>query len=160
MSWVCKICSSNNDDSSKCCTVCDAPKNDKKSRSACKLTKKRAEALGLSGDIVIPDKFNVIGESAFEGRKDIYSVVLPDSVAVIEKRAFAKCINLEKVEAKKLNSIKHEAFFDCVKLSKSDRPTARYVSYSAFGSKFFTRLFVRLFGRKRPNKTRKDKAKK
>ncbi len=155
MSWICKICSSNNDDSSKFCVVCDAPKNDKSKKSICKLTKKRAVALGLSGDIVIPDKFNVIGESAFEGRADIYSVILPDNVVEIEKRAFAKCINLERVEAKKLKSIKYEAFFDCVKLSKSARPTAKNVYSNAFGSRITTRIYAALFGKRRSREKRK-----
>ena len=77
MGWVCRFCSTNNDDSDSQCIVCDRPKG---ASLVCTLTAKRVRDLGLRGDVIIPIEFNVIGEDAFLNRTDITSVTLHDGV--------------------------------------------------------------------------------
>lgn len=139
MAWVCKMCSSNNEDTSKVCVICDTPKSDGR---ICTLTKERVMELHLSGDIVIPEEFNVIGECAFKDRLDVRSVLAHDNVIKIEKQAFAGCLNLEKVEAKNLNSIKSEAFLNCAKLIEKGRPVAKYVARDAFKLSYIPKTSV------------------
>lgn len=137
MAWVCKMCSSNNEDDCKVCAICDTPKND---RSICTLTKKRVAELRLSGDVIIPEEFNVIGEGAFKDRLDIRTVLAHDNVVKIDKQAFAGCLNLEKVEAKNLNSIKSEAFLNCTKLIGRNRPSAKHIAQDAFKSSYVPKV--------------------
>ena len=52
--------------------------------------------LGNDRDVIVPSELNgqlvtAIGECAFELNSSIESVVLPDSITVIEKYAFEKC---------------------------------------------------------------------
>ena len=51
---------------------------------------------GEDKDVVIPDGVTTIGKYAFTGQ-GITSVILPDSVKVIEERAFYECVRLSKV---------------------------------------------------------------
>ena len=136
MAWVCKICSSNNEDASKVCIICDTPKMDK---CICTLTRQRVLELHLSGDVVIPEQFNVIGECAFKDRLDIRTVIAHDNVEKIEKQAFAGCSNLEKVVAKNLNSIQSQAFLNCVKLTSISRPIAKHIASDAFHLSYTTK---------------------
>ncbi len=130
MSWVCKFCSTNNDDSSTNCFVCDAPKT----VSICTLTAKRVKDLGLTGDVVIPPEFNVIGEDAFRARKDITTVTVHSGVTKISQNAFYGCSNLRSVHCEGvLEYIASKAFYDCTLLPAFSRPKAERVASDAFG---------------------------
>ena len=130
MGWVCKYCSTNNEDSDAQCIVCDKPKA---SSTICTLTAKRIRDLNLRGDVIIPLEFNVIGEDAFSNRTDITSVTLHSDVRKIMKNAFYGCKNLQRVIARgELEYIGSKAFFDCKKLSSGNRPKAQRVSDDAF----------------------------
>ena len=96
MPWVCPMCSTNNEDISIKCIVCDYERTSDK---VCTLTYNKVQKLGLKGDVVIPAEFNVIGEGAFKGRKDVYSVTLHANVRKIAKDAFYGCINLGSVRS-------------------------------------------------------------
>ncbi len=91
---------------------------------------------GSLGDVVIPEKVDghwvtTIYRSAFEGNKVIESVSIPESVRLIEKKAFKNCPNLKTVilegdhrQWSKVNknktaepvSIREEAFNGCTSL--------------------------------------------
>lgn len=148
MSWVCKICSSNNDDSAEFCFVCDSPKavappppvpapeTSLHSRGArtYSLTKKRAADLRLSGDIVVPAEFTAIADGAFYNRTDVRSVTLHGGITKIGRQAFKGCRNLKKVVCPmRLTSIASEAFKDCP-IPVSERPKASYVASDAFSA--------------------------
>ncbi|MBQ7291645.1 MAG: leucine-rich repeat protein [Clostridia bacterium] len=78
--------------------------------------------------IVIPKKYNdfpvqTIGEDAFLENEFIQTVVIPDSVTLIDERAFSKCIKLEKVVIKEgTEFIGKEAFSGCIKLKSVRLP--------------------------------------
>lgn len=129
MSWICPECSTCNEDSEVRCIVCDA---DVPSR-VCTLTRARVASLGLTGDVVIPSEFNVIGEGAFKGRGDVTSVTLHGRVKKIEKEAFSGCVNLGRIEAPtKLETVSKLAFADCKALPESGRVSAGYVAPDAY----------------------------
>ena len=129
MAWICPICSTNNEDTEEVCKVCDFVQK-KVIRT---LTKKRVKELGLSGHVTIPEPFNVIGEGAFEGRRDILSVALHKGVKRISRGAFASCVNLEEVtQGTGLKSICSRAFFRCEALDSSFKDTVKYVAEDAF----------------------------
>lgn len=131
MGWVCKYCSTNNEDSNSKCIVCDRPKNTSVVRT---LTAKRVKELGLTGNVVIPLEFNVIGECAFLKRTDIISVTFHDGLKRISEMAFAGCKNLRRViKTKQLTYIGPKAFYDCSSLTKENRPRAKKISEDAFG---------------------------
>ena len=94
MSWVCPMCSTNNEEFESKCIVCEY---ERVSDKICTLTYNKVQKLRLSGNVVIPDEFNVIGEGAFKGRTDIYSVTLHDNVRKISKEAFSGCSNLRSI---------------------------------------------------------------
>lgn len=130
MGWICKYCSTNNGDGDSQCIVCDKPRA---SSVIYTLTAKRARDLNLRGDIVVPPEFNVIGESAFSDRLDITSVELHPGVLKIMKNAFSGCKNLQRVSTSgELRYIGSKAFYDCKKLSSSNRPKAKKVSDDAY----------------------------
>ena len=85
-----------------------------------------------------------IGENPFEGvvtipkfagyELKIKKLILPKSVMIISKNAFANCKNLEEIEFTSVEYINEDAFFSCdnlksIKLSKS----IRKIDYGAFG---------------------------
>lgn len=130
MGWICKYCSTYNNDANSQCYVCDTTN---KSDKICTLTITKVKKLRLSGHVVVPAEFNVIGEAAFKGRTDIYSVTLHKDVKKIGKEAFAGCTNLSKiVYEKKLATVSTKAFADCTSLPVSQRVKARYVSDDAY----------------------------
>ena len=61
--WQCKYCDSWNSDEEKSCPVCDKSRQYSCVRT---LTGKRVDKLGLTGIIVVPKDFNVIGKGAFK----------------------------------------------------------------------------------------------
>ncbi len=130
MVWVCPICSSNNDASVDVCTVCGYKQATKKINT---LTKKRVSDLGLTGNVIIPEEFNVVGEMAFKGRSDITSVVFHPEVRKISKEAFCGCKNLTDIEVQgKINSVGARAFAECPKLPKEKHIKAKYVADDAY----------------------------
>lgn len=129
MSWICPICSTCNEDGAVQCIVCDT---DAPGR-VCTLTRARVVSLGLSGDVVIPSEFNVIGEGAFKNRSDVTSVTLHARVRKIEKEAFMGCERLCSIVADvKPETISKRAFADCKALPVSRRIGAAYVAPDAY----------------------------
>ncbi len=130
MVWVCPICSSNNDASVDICTVCGYKQTTKKIST---LTKKRVTDLGLTGKIIVPEEFNVIGEMAFKDRSDITSVVFHPGVHKISKEAFCGCKNLTDIEVQgKIASVGMRAFAECPNLPKEKHIKAKYVANDAY----------------------------
>lgn len=129
--WKCKYCDTYNDDADMFCSVCDKSRHYTRVLT---LTKRRAEKLHLTGRIVIPEKYNVIGKGAFKSRTDITSVVIHSSVKKISKEAFYGCVNLSEVQCLgKLSSIGSLAFANCSRLLPAQRPSAtRYLADDAF----------------------------
>lgn len=135
MSWICKYCSTNNQDEDKRCIVCD---NVRGYSINCTLTQKRVQSLKLTGDVIIPEKFNIIGEGAFRDRTDITSVTLHSGVKKIMGEAFYGCINLRKVTCpQKLNSIGDRAFYGCRYLPESERPKSKLLGINVFGYPYY-----------------------
>ena len=93
MGWICRYCSSNNDDADTKCTLCDSERES----FECALTSDAVSLLDLKGDVVIPRDYNVIGGKAFFNNCDITSVTLHNEVKRIEDEAFAECFELKKV---------------------------------------------------------------
>ena len=57
----------------------------------------------ISGDVVVPSHFEgrpvaYIGESVFENCTDIKSIILPDTVVLIQEEAFKGCTSLESIK--------------------------------------------------------------
>lgn len=135
MGWICKYCSTNNQDEDKRCIVCD---NVRGYSINCTLTQKRVQSLKLTGDVIIPEKFNIIGEGAFRDRTDITSVTLHSGVKKIMSEAFYGCINLRKVSSpQKLNSIGDRAFYGCRCLPESERPKSKLLGINVFGYPYY-----------------------
>jgi len=81
---------------------------------------------GLTGpDIVIPDVMTKIPKDAFSFDTSVTSVYIPDSVKVINSRAFGNCINLKSVtfsENSNLSEIGLVAFSNCNGLESIELP--------------------------------------
>ena len=130
MSWVCPMCSTNNEESESKCIVCEY---ERVSDKICTLTYNKVQKLRLSGNVVIPEEFNVIGEGAFKGRTDIYSVTLHNNVRKISKEAFSGCSNLHSIiSGCELETVGMKAFADCSSLAMSARVKAKYVAKDAY----------------------------
>ena len=90
-------------------------------------------------EVVIPQTINdeqviSIGESVFQGRDDITSVVLPDGLKNIEASAFAFCPNLEKVVIPdSVEDIGDNAFIGCTSLKEIEiGASTRFIGNNAF----------------------------
>lgn len=137
MPWVCSVCSSNNPDSAAQCEVCGDPKpatvEPPKSTSVCTLTQTRAKEKCNYADVTVPEEYNVIGENAFKGRTDLYTIRIHSGIRKIMRGAFDGCTNLYGVYVEgELSSIGARAFADCKYLSPERRPTADTVAKDAF----------------------------
>ena len=137
MAWVCSVCSSNNLDSSTVCEICGEPKPAAaaapKTTSVCTLTQTRAKEKCAYADVTVPEEYNVIGENAFKGRTDLYTVRIHSGVTKIMRGAFEGCTNLYGVYVDGgLSSIGARAFAGCKYLSPEKRPTADTVAKDAF----------------------------
>lgn len=76
---------------------------------------------GVGGNVVIPHTINglplgVIGAKSFMSKKNLTSIVIPDSVTTIEGHSFSECFNLTKVALPK-NLENLRTFRDTPKLS-------------------------------------------
>ena len=73
----------------------------------------------MGGDYVIPSSVKYVEERAFEGCKNIESVVIPPSVNEIGMAAFDNCPRLERVYIlAKIDKIPFRCFNGCVSLSE------------------------------------------
>lgn len=132
MAWVCKNCNSDNDDSLTACELCGCTeKLVIESHKSILMRKQALELDVVSGVVIVPSAYNIIGAHAFEGNNKIKTVVLHDEVISIYKQAFKDCVNLEKVVCEgMLDSIGPEAFRNCRALKI--KPVAKSVDKSAF----------------------------
>lgn len=72
-----------------------------------------------NGTVEIPAGTEIIGERAFNCRKDIRKVILPEGIIKIEDSAFNACHNLKEINIPNtVRCIKEEAFARCFKLKK------------------------------------------
>ena len=105
----------------------------------------RATITGYSGNataLYIPDEIDghevvEIGDSAFENRTDLRTVMIPDSVTRINGNAFYGCSNLANVTlSKNLESMGNSAFGNCDKLTEIEIPkslTSCDIFYGSYG---------------------------
>jgi uncharacterized repeat protein (TIGR02543 family) len=91
----------------------------------------RATITGYSGNataLYIPDEIDghevvEIGDSAFENRTDLRTVMIPDSVTEIGSCAFNNCTNLSNVTlSQNLKYMEGRAFGSCEKITKIEIP--------------------------------------
>lgn len=72
----------------------------------------------ISNVLVIPDGVTSIGDGAFNGCKNLTSVIIPDSVKNIGEWAFANCFNLTSITIPaSVTQISNTAFSSCYKLT-------------------------------------------
>ena len=105
----------------------------------------RATITGYSGNataLYIPDEIDghevvAIGDSAFENRTDLRTVMIPDSVTEIEAYSFNNCTNLSNVTlSKNLESMGSSAFGNCDGLTQIEIPKSLEscdISYGSYG---------------------------
>ena len=70
-------------------------------------------------EVIIPDGVTQICEDVFLNCNNIESITLPESIRLIESRAFKGCVNLSKVSfigTPKLDQVSKDAFDECPKL--------------------------------------------
>lgn len=132
MGWLCRKCSSYNEDVFEKCMVCDADRPD---IELVTLNASTVKTLHLKGEVHIPADYNIIGENAFKDRKDITALILHENVQKIGKNAFSGCINLSEIRNyASLKTISTRAFYDCISLAEEYRVGAEYVAPDAYGS--------------------------
>lgn len=136
MFWHCNTCGHDNEEMDTTCLLCGSPKPvtvAPEKIPVCSLTATRAKAECNYADVTVPSKYNVIGEDAFKGRTDLYTVRIHSGVTKILRGAFDGCTNLYAVYVEgKLTSIGPRAFAGCKYLSPDKRPTAGTVASDAF----------------------------
>lgn len=131
MSWKCECCGTPVADGFDVCYACG------EARPAFKevvLTRTIVSNLRLSGDVIIPLEYNVIGENAFKDRTDVTSVMFHENVRRIRKNAFKGCSNLTSIinNSPSLEKIGSKAFYDCTALHTDI--VAEEVESDAFGT--------------------------
>ncbi len=89
---------------------------------------------GPDKEVIIPDRVIEIGERAFEGRKDIIRVKLPEKLEYIREAAFKGCVKLESINfPSSLKGIGKEAFQKNSKLGLIRLPEGlEYIGENAF----------------------------
>ena len=136
MFWHCNTCGHDNEEMDTTCLLCGSPKPvtvAPEKIPVCSLTATRAKAECNYADVTVPSKYNVIGEDAFKGRTDLYTIRIHSGVTKILRGAFDGCTNLYAVYVEgKLTSIGARAFAGCKYLSPERRPTAGTVASDAF----------------------------
>jgi len=75
-----------------------------------------------------------IGESAFEGCKEITSIILPDHIKVIENNTFSNCEKLSSINiSSSVTRIGNYAFANCISLAEIELPNQlKLIGESAF----------------------------
>lgn len=136
MFWHCNTCGHDNEEMDTTCLLCGSPKPvtvAPEKIPVCSLTATRAKAECNYADVTVPSKYNVIGEDAFKGRTDLYTIRIHSGVTKILRGAFDGCTNLYAVYVEgKLASIGPRAFAGCKYLSPDKRPAAETVAPDAF----------------------------
>ena len=103
----------------------------------------RATITGYSGNataLYIPGEIDghevvAIGDSAFENRTDLRTVMIPDSVTRINIGAFSGCINLANITlSKKIEKIGENAFYNCDSLQSVEIPKCLNDVYARYDS--------------------------
>ena len=103
----------------------------------------RATITGYSGNataLYIPDEIDghevvAIGDSAFENRTDLRTVMIPDSVTRINIGAFSGCINLANITlSKRIEKIGENAFYNCDSLQSVEIPKCLNDVYARYDS--------------------------
>lgn len=91
---------------------------------------------GDEENVVVPNGVIEIGQNAFIGLKNLKSITIPSTVAIIGIRAFGDCVNLETVifEPNSIcSSIEPLTFYNCYKLKSIVIPsTVTKIGASAF----------------------------
>lgn len=54
----------------------------------------------LLKSVILPNSIKIIGNSAFEGRRNLTTIIIPNNVTAIKKRAFYYCTKLQEVHVK------------------------------------------------------------
>ena len=103
----------------------------------------RATITGYSGNataLYIPGEIDghevvEIGDSAFENRTDLRTVMIPDSVTRINIGAFSGCINLANITlSKRIEKIGENAFYNCDSLQSVEIPKCLNDVYARYDS--------------------------
>ena len=93
---------------------------------------------GTSAKIVIPETVQgypvtQIGKCAFEENEVMTEVVLPETIVVVDYKAFSRCKNLETINfPKSLKRIEEYAFTTCHSLKAIDLSNVSYIGVCAF----------------------------
>ena len=105
------------------------------SKNGLLLSKDETEIIhGVSRNVVIPDTVRKIGSSAFSLMTGISKTIIPDSVEIIDLRAFAGS-DIEEINfGSGIQEIRLEAFNGCSKLDSVILPVASYGSNVFQGS--------------------------
>ena len=81
--------------------------------------------VGTELDVVVPEGVTAIGQSAFWGCRDLWTVELPETVQEIRNSAFYGCSSLMKINfPESLTEIGNNAFEDCVALTDLPLPNS------------------------------------
>ncbi|MCH5163420.1 MAG: leucine-rich repeat domain-containing protein [Clostridiales bacterium] len=75
----------------------------------------------------------IIGENAFNGRTSLTEIIIPDSVKIIQERAFLNCSSLTKISMNCVTEIGSYAFFGCNSLTVFTIPQGvTLIDYNTF----------------------------
>lgn len=86
------------------------------------------EGATIPGELTIPNTYNgkpvtVIGKFAFQGKKDIYDLIIPEGIVKIDVQAFNGCTGLNRVTyPSSLKTIGQMSFANCANLGTIDIP--------------------------------------
>ncbi len=81
--------------------------------------------IGKKTEVIIPEYFTEIGESAFEECTDLTSVIIPDSITAVGEYAFFNCHNLTNISIpSSVVTIGDGVFENCIKLETVEIPSA------------------------------------
>ena len=82
-----------------------------------RLIKVENKDIPKSGEFIIPNDVEIIGEEIFKNFQELKSIIISDSVKKIESKAFKNCKNLKRVSfSNGLEEIGNEAFYGCISL--------------------------------------------